>query len=124
MRRMLMAFALATVLAITLIACGGETASDSTGASPAPADTQAAPAETSTPSETAPDAAALFADNCSGCHGADGSGGSGPDLRGEDDAGGVKSQIESGGGAMPAFSGQLSPDQIEALAEYVTTELQ
>lgn len=120
MRHLVLAPALAVVMAATVIACGGTTTDDATSAAPV-----ATPSETTSLSAPGADqAASLFADNCSGCHGADGSGGSGPDLRGEDDATAVKSQIESGGGAMPSFSGQLSPDQIDALAEYVTTELQ
>ncbi len=120
MRRLVLALALAVVMAATVVACGGTTTDDATSAAPV-----ATPSETASLSAPGADqAAVLFADDCAGCHGADGSGGSGPDLRGEDDLAGVKSQIESGGGPMPAFSGQLSPDQIEALTQYVVTELQ
>lgn len=127
MRRTVMALVIAAALTAALVGCGGDTADDTTGATPAatPAETQASPAETDAPGgPSTAEVAALFADNCGGCHGADGSGGSGPDIRGEDDLAGVRSQIESGGGAMPAFSSQLQPGQIEALAQYVVTELQ
>ncbi len=32
----------------------------------------------------------------------------------------MQTQVENGGGAMPAFKGQLSDDQIEAVADYVS----
>jgi len=127
MRRIAAAILLTTALLFAIAACGGDSGGETTGATPAatPAETQASPAETSAPGgPSTGEVAALFADNCGGCHSADGSGGSGPDLRGEDDLAGVRSQIESGGDAMPAFSGQLPPDQIDALAQYVVTELQ
>ena len=123
MRRTVVALVLAAALAAAIVGCGGDTAGDTPAATPA--ETQASPAETSAPGgPSTEEVAALFADNCGGCHGADGSGGSGPDIRGEDDLAGVRSQIESGGGEMPAFSSQLQPGQIEALAQYVVTELQ
>lgn len=117
MGRLIMVLAAAAVLAAGAVACGGSSADTSTTA-PAPAETQVVP------TETAGEAAALFAGECAGCHGADGGGGSGPDIRGEDSLESVKAQIESGGGGMPAFSGQLSPGQIDALAQFVTGELQ
>ena len=126
MRRITAAILLTTALLFAIAACGGDSGGDTTGATPAatPAETQASPAETGAPGgPSTEEVAALFADNCGGCHGADGSGGSGPDIRGEDDLAGVRSQIESGGGEMPAFSSQLQPGQIEALAQYVVTEL-
>jgi mono/diheme cytochrome c family protein len=126
MGRALAAVVLAAALAVALVACGGETAGDTTGGTPAPvaSETQATPSETSVPGgPSTEEVAALFADNCGSCHGADGGGGTGPDIRGEDDLAGVRSQIESGGGAMPGFSSRLQPGQIEALAQFVVTEL-
>ena len=127
MRRTILAVVIAATLAAALVGCGGDTSDDTTGATPAatPAETQASPAETSAPGgPSTAEVAALFTDYCGGCHGADGAGGSGPDIRGEDDLAAVRSQIESGGGQMPGFSSQLQPAQIEALAQYVVTELQ
>ena len=117
MGRVIMVLTVAAVLAAVAVACGGSSTDASTTA-PTPAETQVVP------TETAGEVAALFADNCAGCHGADGGGGSGPDIRGEDNRDRVKTQIESGGDGMPAFSGQLPPGQIDALAQYVTGELQ
>jgi quinohemoprotein ethanol dehydrogenase len=66
---------------------------------------------------------AVFADNCAACHGADGQGGNGgPDLTSIPDAkklAAVKNQVEKGGGGMPAFTGQLSPQEISDVAAFV-----
>ncbi len=73
--------------------------------------------------------AALFASNCASCHGADGGGGIGPQLSGgavvrdfpnETDQIAV---VTKGRGGMPAFGGQLSPDQIRQVVEYTRTGL-
>lgn len=117
MGRVIMVLTVAAVLAAVAVACGGSSTDASTTA-PAPAATEVVP------TETASEVAALFSDNCAGCHGAGGGGGSGPDIRGEDNVDRIKAQIESGGDGMPAFSGQLTPDQIDALAQYVTGGLQ
>lgn len=103
---------LAVVLALTVVlaGCGGD--STTTTTSPPATETTADPG-------SAIDAAALFSSNCASCHGADGSGNVGPDLRALSDAAAIAAQIEQGGGAMPAFSGTLSADEIGALADYV-----
>jgi len=71
------------------------------------------------------DAAALFSNYCSGCHGADGKGGFGSDLSSSSyrygkDVAAVKASISEGrgGGKMPAFGGQLSAAEIDALVDY------
>ncbi len=75
----------------------------------------------------APDAAPLFRQHCAECHGADRLGGSGPALLPENlhrlrrnKAGGV---IANGLPAtrMPAFANKLSPQQIQALVDYIYT---
>jgi len=71
--------------------------------------------------------AQLYAANCAGCHGADGEGGTGPQL-----AGGAAVKrfpdledqitfVTDGSGAMPAFGGRLSPNQIRQVVEYTRT---
>ena len=67
------------------------------------------------------DFAATFSQLCSACHGAQGQGGVGPDLRPltTADLAKIQTQITNGGGGMPAFSSQLSADQIKGLADYV-----
>ena len=127
MGRLIPALALAVLLATVVAACGGSS-SDASNTTPAPAATQTTPAETSTPAGPSNgEVATLFADNCAGCHGADGGGGGGgsaPSIIGEDNAGRVRAQIESGGDGMPGFSAQLTPGQIDALAQYVAGGLQ
>lgn len=70
------------------------------------------------------DAAVLFANNCAGCHGEDGKGGFGSDLSSPTykygkDAETIKTSITQGrGGKMPAFGGQLTTVEIDALTEF------
>jgi mono/diheme cytochrome c family protein len=78
----------------------------------------------------APDVSAgqqVFAANCSVCHGAQGTGGNGgPDLTSIPSARQmpvVVKQVENGGGGMPAFRGQLSQQEIENVAAYVTQKI-
>ena len=71
----------------------------------------------------APDGAALFKDNCGSCHtlsAAGTTGAIGPKLDGLGlDQATVKAAMASGPGAMPSFTGQLSPQQLDAVATYV-----
>jgi len=72
--------------------------------------------------------AELFQANCAGCHGVGGEGGIGPALAGglarfgsiED----VVSFVSTGvPGSMPGFETRLGPDEINAVVEFVWTEL-
>ena len=96
--------------ALVLAACGGGSDGEST----------ATPAQ----GGGAADGAAVFTQNCANCHtlAAAGSKGQvGPnldDLRPGPDL--VKTQTENGGGAMPSFKGKLSPEEIQAVADYVS----
>ena len=110
---------IAVVLALLVVAaagCGGDD-DDSGGA----ATTAATTAETT---EGGADGAAVFASNCSTCHtlaAAGSEGTTGPNL--DDlmpDKETVEAQVRSGGGGMPAFEGQLSDAEIEAVATYVS----
>jgi len=122
--RRIIPIAVAAALALLLAAGCGDEATDGPGeASPsAPAVTDSPTPTGASPTEAAGDAATLYADNCAGCHDADGSGGSGPDLRGEDDVGGVAEQIRAGGGPMPAFAGELTDAEIDDLAAFVVSQ--
>jgi cytochrome c551 len=122
MLRNLLLLALVLTAAVGLAACGGETTDETTPTS-TPAATSPAASPASTPTQDAGDPAAQFVALCAGCHKADGSGGFGPDLRGEDNVGRVAEQIATGGGGMPSFSGDLTDAQIQALADYVVSEL-
>ena len=102
------------VLALLVVAaagCGGDD-DDSGGA-----------ATTAETTEGGADGAAVFASNCGTCHtlaaaGSDGT--TGPNLDElMPDKETVEAQVRSGGGGMPAFEGQLSDDEIEAVATYV-----
>ena len=74
------------------------------------------------------DAAALYQARCSGCHGATGGGGVGPRLAGRmeerfpDEAVQVL-VVTKGSGAMPAFEGRLTDEEIKAVVEYTREEL-
>jgi mono/diheme cytochrome c family protein len=66
----------------------------------------------------------IFAQNCAVCHGTDGHGGpGGPDLRtmplAKTEEGAIQ-QVTNGGGGMPPFGGQLSSEEIEDVASYVS----
>jgi mono/diheme cytochrome c family protein len=118
MRRLTLTLALVIALTAALAACGGsETDGSTTGqaTTPAPAASQTAPDTTATPS--APQGAEVYQAQCAGCH--DTGGG----LAGED-AAKVRAVVESGAEGMPAFSGTLTPAEIEAVSEYVAGGLQ
>jgi mono/diheme cytochrome c family protein len=68
----------------------------------------------------------LYKANCALCHGTNGEGGSGPALAGNDraaDIANVSNIIQYGRGMMPGFSATLSPEQIDAVTQYVTQTL-
>jgi mono/diheme cytochrome c family protein len=108
----------AVVLALLVVAaagCGGDD-DDSGGA----ATTAATTAGTT---EDGADGEAVFTSACGSCHtlaAAGTSGSTGPNLDDlQPDAATVEEQVRNGGGGMPAFEGQLSDDEIEAVAGYV-----
>ena len=78
-----------------------------------------------------PDLAAgaeLFQSSCAGCHGPGGEGGVGPALAGGLSRFGsveeVATFVSTGvPGRMPGFETRLGPDQINAITEYVWTDL-
>jgi mono/diheme cytochrome c family protein len=111
----------------------GREKEEATAAEKPPTQTSAPPATTTSPSEgggapkTAGDPAAgkaVFASaGCAGCHtlkAAGSSGNVGPnldELKPPEDV--VRNQVTKGGGAMPAFKGQLSDKQIQDVAAFV-----
>jgi cytochrome c551 len=73
------------------------------------------------------DAAALYTENCAKCHGQNREGGGGPSLlpsRLTKDPSAYVERINEGSGPMPAFSGTLSVEEIDALVEFILTEPQ
>jgi mono/diheme cytochrome c family protein len=115
------------LVAAALAGCGGG-GDDNTTSEPAATQTQPAQTQTQSTRTTAPakgpDGAQVFASaGCGGCHtlaAANASGNVGPNLDDlQPDAATVRSQVENGGGGMPAFSGDLSPEEIDAVSTYV-----
>jgi mono/diheme cytochrome c family protein len=111
----ILAVVLVAIFMVAVAACGGDD-DDSESASPT---TTAA----TTTTEGGADGAAVFANSCGSCHtleAAGTSGTTGPNLDDvQPDAETVEEQVRNGGGGMPAFEGQLSDDEIEAVAAYV-----
>lgn len=126
----------ALAAAAVLAACGGSDSSSTqgtAGASVPAATTTTATTSTGTTTEDKTTSTAtteanaegktVFTENCASCHtlkAADASGQVGPNLDDlQPDQATVQKQVENGGGAMPAFKGQLSAAQITAVSAYV-----
>ena len=108
---------LAVVVGLGVAACGGDDNGDGTAT-----DTT----EETTTDETGDAFAAgrtVFIAQCGSCHTlseAETSGSVGPNL--DDislDAAAIEEQVRNGGGAMPAFEGQLSEEEISNVVAYV-----
>jgi mono/diheme cytochrome c family protein len=118
--------ALALMLAVLGVAgCGGDD-DDSEGAATATAADTAGAATGGEETGGAVDGAAVFASaGCGDCHTlaeANASGNVGPNLDElQPDTEEVAEQVKSGGGGMPAFEDQLSQEEIQAVAEYVSS---
>jgi mono/diheme cytochrome c family protein len=72
--------------------------------------------------------AELFQSSCSGCHGSGGEGGIGPALAGDlsrfESIEEVVTFVSAGvPGSMPGFETRLGPDEINAVVDFVWTEL-
>ena len=118
---------LALMLAVLGVAgCGGDDDDESEGAATATAAATAGSATGGEDTGGAADGAAVFASaGCGNCHtlaAANASGSVGPNL---DElmpsTEQVAEQVKSGGGGMPSFEDQLSPEEIQAVAEYVSS---
>lgn len=113
------------LLSLILAACGGSSSSDSEPAT-SPDTTQEQPAteDQNADSGSAADGKEVFTANCASCHtlaAADATGTVGPDLdTAKWDEARVQQRVEDGAGAMPSFSGTLSPDEITAVAKFVS----
>jgi mono/diheme cytochrome c family protein len=107
---------LALVLCLGVAACGDDEGADT-----------ATTEETTTTDETTETTTAagreVFVANCGSCHtlsDAGTSGAIGPSLDGIGlDVSAIESQVRNGGGGMPAFEGQLSDEEIQAVSAYV-----
>ena len=80
---------------------------------------QYSPPQSTTPTVAA-DGATLYKNNCQACHGAKGVGGTGPALTASNVN---RDTIEKGivDKGMPAFGNTLTPDQITAILQYLTS---
>jgi len=105
-------------------AAGQETQSLST-TSTATTTTSATTTTATTTQQASADGKAIFTANCASCHtlsAAGASGQVGPNLDTlKPSESTVSSQVEKGGGGMPAFAGQLSDAEIKAVAAYVAS---
>ncbi|MEX2542099.1 MAG: c-type cytochrome [Trueperaceae bacterium] len=74
------------------------------------------------PSDVMAQGQSVYRANCATCHGAEGGGGSGPALAGNSRLGNesrVLNQILNGGSFMPPFGGQLSDEEVAAVATHI-----
>ena len=101
--------ALAPALALVLAACGGDSEPGGGGGEESQGET-------------------VYSANCARCHGPDGEGGVGPQLG----DGAVEANltleehtevVTNGRNGMPAWEGQLSPEEIDAVVQYEREEL-
>ena len=106
--------------------CGGDDDDESEGAATATAADTAGSATGGEDTGGAVDGAAVFASaGCGNCHtlaAANATGNVGPNLdEAMPDTEAVAEQVTNGGGGMPAFADQLSEEEIQAVAEYVSS---
>jgi len=118
------------LVAAALAGCGGGGDSGdggpgtTSGAAPGQTQSQGGQTSTGTPAR-GPDGRAVFASaGCGGCHtlsAASSSGNVGPNLDDlKPDFATVQDQVENGGGGMPAFGGDLSQEEIDAVSRFVS----
>ena len=99
--------------------------SDTRAAEPAPAKQPEQTSAVAVAPESAPDAAAIYAQRCAMCHGAEAEGGIGPDLTeeeyhfGKSEEAVTVSITDGRPNGMPAFGNQLSQAEIKALVDYL-----
>jgi len=110
-------------IALYIAKCAGNPNCGVTAETSAPATTSTS---TATTPASKPDGKAVFAKaGCGGCHtlkAAGSSGNVGPNLdQLKPSKATVAHQVEVGGGAMPSFKGQLTPAEIQAVADFVAS---
>lgn len=104
----------AVCLALVMTACGGG------GSSPPP------PIDEAYPEAQLQLGAEVYDGTCSVCHGRNGEGGIGPSVALVADRltiDEVRTQVHDGKGAMPAFSGTLTDEEIDAVVAFVRVGL-
>lgn len=111
---------------LLLAGCGGDGDNGDGGGAPSPTTGgSVAPATTGSSAAQAQGARIFASAGCGNCHtlkAAGASGSVGPNLDELKPSKQTVAQIvTNGGGGMPAFKGQLSPEQIDAVATYVSS---
>lgn len=120
MARLIPIVLVALVLGLGGAACGGDDDGDATDTTTTEETTTT---ETTTTGGTTDAGREVFVANCGSCHtlsDAGTSGTIGPSLDGIGlSQADVEQQVRNGGGAMPAFEGDLSDDEIAQVSAYV-----
>ena len=111
-----------------MTSCGGDSTETTAATVESTATTEGAGStegDTGTTMSEVADGAQVFATTCAGCHGADGTGGSGPDLTTRTDLTQqrIVDQVTNGGPRMPSYAGTLSEGEINAVADYVLSDI-
>ena len=118
MVRLIPIVVVALLLALNGVACGGDDNGGGTVTT-----TEETTTEETTDETTAAAGRDVFVANCGSCHtlsDAGTSGTIGPNLdQIALSSAEVETQVRNGGGAMPAFEGDLSDDEIAQVSEYV-----
>jgi ubiquinol-cytochrome c reductase cytochrome b subunit len=95
-------------------------------ATPTPTPSTATTSPSTTPTSTAINASELYSADCASCHGANRQGSYGPAVTtsalANTSIAQITGVITNGAGDMPSFSDQLSPEQINALANFLKNE--
>ena len=116
----------ALALCLGATACGGD--DEESGGTTTEETTTEETTTTTTTGEASAAGKDVFVANCGSCHtlaDAGTSGAIGPNLDEISlDESAVEAQVRSGGGGMPAFEGQLSDEEIQAVAGYVVSARQ
>ena len=116
----------ALALCLGATACGGD--DEESGGTTTEETTTEETTTTTTTGEASAAGKDVFVANCGSCHtlaDAGTSGAIGPNLDEISlDESAVEAQVRSGGGGMPAFEGQLSDAEIQAVAGYVVSARQ
>jgi mono/diheme cytochrome c family protein len=124
MRRWLTVALIALSVTVGGVACGGD---DDSGSETTTTETTTETTTDETTTETESAAGRdIFVTNCGACHtlsdaGTSGTTGPALDGSGRSEAE-IETQVREGGGAMPPFEGQLSDEEISAVAEYVASQ--